>query len=187
MAKSKIESDHGLNVRMFLTGLALVVLRDQPAFAKVQSAKVLIRWPHSHHPSTGGVELAYFGNGAPQFRTHILYGVALVANELRVIHIQLDFASGGPAAHLGTGPAAPGDHQVFAQRLHVLLLVDAEPPAQPHQQDDRRDAPHNAEHGEESPHLVGPECGQSLAQDFKKSHRNPAGSQVSGLSYCSTT
>jgi hypothetical protein len=26
MAKSKIESDHGLNVRMFLTGLALVVL-----------------------------------------------------------------------------------------------------------------------------------------------------------------
>ena len=26
MAKSKIESDHGLNVRMFLTGLALVIL-----------------------------------------------------------------------------------------------------------------------------------------------------------------
>ena len=26
MAKSKIESDHGLNVRMFMTGLALVIL-----------------------------------------------------------------------------------------------------------------------------------------------------------------
>ena len=26
MAQSKIESDHGLNVRMFMTGLALVIL-----------------------------------------------------------------------------------------------------------------------------------------------------------------
>src|ERR1700733_12460349 len=82
----------------------------------------------------------------------------------------MNLAPRSAAADLRTGAPAPNDDQVFAEGLHMFFLIDAEAEAEADQQDHRSDAPHDAEHREESPHLMSPECGERLAQDLGESH-----------------
>src|SRR6202035_4560146 len=67
------------------------------------------------------------------------------------------------------------DYQIFAQGFHTLLLVRAESPAQPHQQDDGSNSPDDAKHGQEHPHFMGFERGYCLVGDLQKIH------ELSGL------
>ena len=114
--------------------------------------------------------MADFGNGAPQFRADVLDQIALVADQFGIVHVELNLAPRRASADLRAGASAPHNDQILAQSLHVLFLVDAEAASQAHQDDHRRDPPHDAKHREESSHLVSPECGERLAQDFGESH-----------------
>ena len=69
------------------------------------------------------------------------------------------------------GLAAEADGDVGADGLEALLLVVAEADAEAHQQDDRGDAPDDAEHGEEAAELVLPQRGEGLFEDLEKRHR----------------
>ena len=62
-----------------------------------------------------------------------------------------------------------------------LFLVDAESAAKAHQQDHGGDSPNDAEHGQENPHFVRPECGERLPQKFAQVHRGLQKNQASGF------
>jgi len=96
----------------------LIFFRHQPAFAEVQRTKILERWPHSHDFAVCGVELADLGNRASQLRAHILYEVALVADQTSVVHRQRDFASRCQPADLRTGSSTPDDDQILSL-IHI--------------------------------------------------------------------
>src|SRR4029077_19436935 len=54
--------------------------------------------------------------------------------------------------------------------LHVLLLIDDESPSESNQNDHRRNPPHQPEHREEGPHLVGPKRSERLSENFRECH-----------------
>ena len=51
-----------------------------------------------------------------------------------------------------------------------MLLVNVEADAEADEQNDRGDAPDDAEHGEEAAELGLPECGKRLLEDLAKGH-----------------
>jgi hypothetical protein len=75
-------------------------------------------------------------------------------------------AAGLSAAFDGGDAPGEGEHDVLAEILQLLRLPAAEALAQADQQEQRSDAPGNAEHGKKRAQLVGPERGQRLANDF---------------------
>ena len=117
-------------------------------------------------PRLAEVVLADFGDRAPQLRADVLDQVAFVADQFGVVHVEMNFASGGSSPDLRARAAAPDDDQILAQRFHVLFLVDDKASPQADQQDHGRDSPHESEHREERPHLVRPERGYGLSKDF---------------------
>ena len=102
------------------TTFGFILLGDQPAFAEPQRAKALERGPHSYDFAVCRIELADLRNRAPQFRADVLHQIAFVADQPGVVDGQGDFAPRRQASDLGTGPSAPDDDQVLAQRLHAL-------------------------------------------------------------------
>src|SRR5207253_1271973 len=166
--------------------IAFILIGNKPSFPQQQGTEILVSGPQPHHPAIGRVELADFGNRAPQFRAHILHVVALIPNEACIVDGERNLTTRSKSANLGTGASAPHDHQVFAQRLHVFLLVHHEALAQAYQDNHRRDSPDDSKHREEASHLVSPECAQCLAEDFEEVHtfkKKVVGSQRSEVSY----
>ena len=77
-------------------------------------------------------------------------------------------AAGLRAAFDGGNAAGEGEHDVLAEILQLLGLAAAKALAQADQQEQRSDAPGDAEHGEKRAQFVGPEGGQRLAHDFEE-------------------
>src|SRR5579862_951671 len=152
--------------------LTLIVLGNQSAFGNLQRAEILVGGPHSNYATTSQIVLADFGNRPPQFRADVLYQVALIVNQVSVVDAQVNLPAGCPTANLRTGTPAPHDDEILPESLHVLFLIDAEAASQTHQDDHRRDSPYDSKHGEEGPHLVGPECSERLTQNFGESHES---------------
>src|SRR5258708_723486 len=150
--------------------VALIIVGNQAAFGNLKRAEVLVRRPNANHSAVGGVVLTDLGDSAAQFRANVLDRVTLVPNQDGVVDVEFNFAAGSASADLRTSASAPQDDEILAQRLHVLFLVDAEAASQPHQQNHGRNPPNDPEHRQESSHLVSPEGGERLAQDFRESH-----------------
>jgi len=75
-------------------------------------------------------------------------------------------AAGLSAALDGGNTAGEGEHNVLAQVLQLPRLTAAEALTQADKQEQRSDAPGDAEHGEKRAQFVGPQGGQRLANDF---------------------
>src|SRR5262249_15467642 len=159
------EYDHPLAVIFIFVGY-------EASFTDVQGPEVLIRGPHSNDTAIRRIELADLGNRPPQLWADILDKVTLGPDETGVVDRETDLSSGRESTDLRTGSSAPYDYQVLPQSLHVLLLISAKTPAKSHQDDYRRNTPGDAEHGEETAHLVCAEGAECLSQNFGEIHRH---------------
>ncbi len=132
----------------------LVVVGHETAFLHFERAEALIVGPDSADGTGCGVVAADFGHASAQLGADGFDEVGFLLDEEGIADRETHFASGGVASGLFAGAAAPDDGQVDADGFQTLLLIVAEAFAETNQQNDRGDAPDDAEHGEEAAELM---------------------------------
>ena len=158
----KLPADNGHSARF---GIVLIV--EPAARANGNIADLVVLGRNAEDLSVGGTIIADGANVlAVEYRGKILERASLAADGEVILISEMVSAAGLSAAFDGGDAAGEGEHDVLAEILQLLRLPAAEALAQPDQQEQRSDAPGNAEHGEERAELVGPEGGQRLANDF---------------------
>jgi hypothetical protein len=70
------------------------------------------------------------------------------------------------SARLFAGLLRPADDRAFAKRIETAHQDFSETAAVSDEQRDRRDAPHDAEHGQQAARCVALECDPGFANDF---------------------
>ena len=76
------------------------------------------------------------------------------------------------AAGHGRNAAGKNEHNILAKLGEVLILAAAKALPEAHKQQQRPNAPGNAEHGQKRAQLVRPQCGERLPNDVDEhSHR----------------
>ena len=135
-----------------------------------ERAEALVLRPDTADTATGGVPLADFGDrGAKLGRDGFDERRELLDGD-GVIDCEGDVSASGVASGGHAGFAGEADGDVGADALEAVLLVGAEADAETDEKDDRRDAPDDAEHGEEAAQLGCPESGERLFEDLEKGH-----------------
>jgi hypothetical protein len=85
-------------------------------------------------------------------------------------NFELDAPPGASATGLKAGASGEDDHQVAAEILRDFGLTNAQALARRHHQDNRDDAPGDAEHGERGTQLVRPKCLEYIADEVAENH-----------------
>ena len=100
-------------------------------------------------------------------RRHPAYIRALGHHVAIILIGQVILLHAGKAA-IEHGRAAPEDeHHVLTQRGQLLLVAAAKAFSHPNQEQQRPDAPRNAEHGEERTQLMRPQGAHGLPEDVE--------------------
>src|SRR5581483_2170665 len=107
-----------------------------------------------------------------QLRDCILAVRRLLLHIRYVAVLPVYLAAGTLPACLEAGSAVENDHDVFAQRLRLLLLPDAEPLAGSDHQNDGNNAPRDTEHRQERTQLVHPQGSKHVANEIAEEHGN---------------
>src|SRR6202034_578920 len=107
-----------------------------------------------------------FSDAAPQCGPDGLDQVRFGFDRVCILDRQANRAAGCVSSGLFAGAAAPDYGEIDGDCLEVVFLVAAESLAQTNQENDRSDAPNNAEHGQEAAQFVRGDGGDGLTQNF---------------------
>src|SRR5579864_952399 len=150
--------------------MRLIIFVHQAAFTNIDGAEALVLGPNAAHAARCLIELADFGDGAPQLRTDSRDARTLGLDGFSIAHVELDLAAGGVASGLLAGAPAPDHGKVGAQGSHAVLLIFTEAAAEADKNDHRSDAPDDTKHSQEAAQLVSAKGGEGLARDFPEVH-----------------
>jgi len=135
------------------SSVGFVFVGHEAALFDGEGAEVLVLGPGAANGAAGGVPLADLADGADDLRRDVFDQRGELLDGDGVVDLEDDVASGGVPAGGHGGFAAETDGDIYAEVLHVLLLIDAETNAETDEKDDRGDAPDDAEHGEKAAEL----------------------------------
>src|SRR5581483_4474193 len=151
-------------------GVVFVLLGHEAALRDGEGAEVLILGPDAPDGTVGRVPLADFIDALADLgRDGFDEGSELLAGD-GVVDAEENVAAGGIALVRHAGFAAEHDGDVRADGGELLALLDAETDAEADEENDRGDAPEDAEHGEEAAELRLPEGSECLLEDLAKGH-----------------
>src|ERR1019366_724848 len=146
-------------------GIVLIV--EPAARADGDIANLVVLGRDAKDLAVGGSVIADGANVfAVEHRRNILERAGLAADGEVILISEMVSAAGLRAAFNGGDASREGEHDVLAKILQLLGLAAAKALAQADQQEQRPDAPGNAEHGKKRAQFVGPEGGERLAHDF---------------------
>ena len=148
-------------------GFGVVLIVEPAARADGHIADLVVLGSDAEDLAVGGTVIADRANVfAIEHGRNVLMRARLAANGEVILISEMVGAAGLRAAFDRRDASGEGKHDVLAEILQLLRLPAAEAFAQTDQQEQRSDAPGDAEHGEKRAQLMGPEGGQRLANDF---------------------
>ena len=158
----KLPADHGHS-----PGLRVVRIIEPAARANRDIADPVILGRNAKDLAVGGTVITDRANVfAVEHGRNILEQASLGADGEVILVSEMVGAAGLSAAFHRGDTSGEGEHDVLAKVAQLLRLTAAEAFSHTNQQEERSDAPGNAEHGKKRAELVGPEGGQGLANDF---------------------
>ena len=136
-----------------------ILLRHEASLLDGEGAEALVLRPDSAYGAVGCIPLTDFRNGTAQLGAYGFDERGQLLNGDGVIDGEANVAACGVSSCLCAGLSAEEDSDVGADAAEMLLLVQVETDAEAHEQNDRGDAPHDAEHRQEAAKLRFPERG----------------------------
>jgi hypothetical protein len=148
-----------------------ILIAHETSLLDGEGTETLVLWPYSAYGAVGRIPLAHLGDGAAQLRAYGFDQRCLLLDGDGVVDGEANVAACSVSSCLCAGLSAEEDGDVGSDAAEVLFLIHIETDAEADQQNDRGDAPHDAEHSQKAAKLRFPERGQRLLENLVERHK----------------